>query len=485
MGRGRFERPVMKFLPALLLAPLALSAADPLPDPAKVIEALKKAVSFCTEKLAVHGGYASSWKKDLSAGMTEHSESKTVISIQPPGTTTLGLAFVKAFQATGDTQFLEAARAAGRALVECQLASGGWSSDFDFAPEKAKKYWLHQQVLAGDKEQGKRNNMSTLDDNKTQSALLFLVELAHLPECRGDAVLQEAVKFAFDSLLAAQYPNGAWPQQFSGPADPATPVKKAAYPASWPREFPKVNYTSFYTLNDVNLQRAAHLMLRAHELSGDERFLNSARKVGDFLILAQMPEPQPGWAQQYNHDMEPVWARKFEPPAIAGRESVDAMLTLIRIARLTREARYVATIPQARAWLQRSLLPDGTLSRYYELQTNKPLYMTDDYQLTHDAERLARHYGWHDESPLPRIDAQMSALRSPPQPDTAPRVTDDEVRALITSLDADGRWMSTYDGQMIVGQPKFKPGQAYLSSAVFAENLVRLGDYLRQAKAAP
>lgn len=385
----------MKLLPALLLAPLALSAADPLPDPAKVTEALKKAVSFCTEKLAVHGGYASSWKKDLSAGMTEHSESKTVISIQPPGTTTLGLAFVKAFQATGDTQFLEAARAAGRALVECQLASGGWSSDFDFAPEKAKKYWLHQQVLAGDKEQGKRNNMSTLDDNKTQSALLFLVELAHLPECRGDSVLQEAVKFAFDSLLAAQYPNGAWPQQFSGPADPATPVKKAAYPASWPREFPKVNYTSFYTLNDGNLQRAAHLMLRAHELSGDERFLNSARKVGDFLILAQMPEPQPGWAQQYNHDMEPVWARKFEPPCVTGGESIGAMETLHELYVVTGEEKYLKPLPAAFAWYEKAVLPDGQYARFYELQTNRPLYFVKDtYELTYDDSNLPTHYGF-------------------------------------------------------------------------------------------
>ena len=30
----------------------------------------------------------------------------------------------------------------------------------------------------------------------------------------------------------------------------------------------------------------------------------------------QMPDPQPGWAQQYDYDMRPMWARKFEPAAI-------------------------------------------------------------------------------------------------------------------------------------------------------------------------
>jgi len=385
----------MKILPAFLFAPFALLAADPLPDPAVVTAAMKKATAFYTSKLAVHGGYASAWKKDLSAGMTEHSESKTVISIQPPGTTTVGMAYVRAFQATGDGQFLEAAKATGKALIECQLASGGWESDFDFAEEHAKKHWLHQQALAGDKEQGKRKNTSTLDDNKTQSALLFLLELAYLPECKDDAVLQESVKFGLESLLAAQYPNGAWPQQFDGPADPATPVKKAAYPKEWSRTFPKAKYTDFYTLNDGNLQRAAQVMLRAHELTKDERFLNSAKKLGDFLILAQMPEPQTAWAQQYNHDMEPVWARKFEPPCVTGGESLGAMETLHDLYVVTGEEKYLKPLAAGFAWYERSALPDGQYARFYELQTNKPLYFVKDtYELTYDDSNLPTHYGF-------------------------------------------------------------------------------------------
>ena len=440
----------------LLLLPLTLAAADPAPDPAEVTAAMKKAAAFYSSKLAVHGGYASAWKTDLSAGRTEHSESKTLISIQPPGTTTVGLALVKAYAATGDAQFLEAAKAAGRALVECQLASGGWDDDFDFAEEHAKKYWLHPQVLAGDREQGKRRNTSTLDDNKTQSALLFLLELAHLPECKGDAVLQEAVKFGLDSLLAAQFPNGAWPQQFSGPADPATPVKPAAYPKEWPRKWPNVKYISFYTLNDGNLQRAVQVMLRAHELTGDARYLESAKKVGGFLILAQMPEPQRGWAQQYNHDMEPVWARKFEPPCVTGGESIGAMETLHELYVVTGDDKFLKPLPDAFAWYARSALPDGQYARFYELQTNKPLYFVkDSYELTYDDSNLPTHYGFKMDH-IARDVAKLKELMKEPRekllekralPTTEKGWTSrakgalDKVRAAMKSCNADGVWV--------------------------------------------
>ncbi|HYF36631.1 MAG TPA: pectate lyase [Prosthecobacter sp.] len=380
---------------ALLATAATATAADPLPDPTAVLAAMKKATSFCTEKLAVHGGYASGWTQDLSAGISEHNKSKTLISIQPPGTTTLGLTFVKAYQATGDTQFLDAARGAGKALIECQLSSGGWYSDFDFTEKWLTKFHLHQQALAGDKDPGKRDHRSTLDDNKTQSALLLLLELVHLPECKDDTILREAFKFGMDALLAAQYPNGGWPQQFSGPADPATPVKKAAYPKAWPREFPKAKYDHFYTLNDGNIERIVSLLLRAHELSKDERYLNAAKKAGDFFILAQMPEPQPGWAQQYNFDMEPVWARKFEPPCVSGGESMDTMKALHDLWVYTGDDKFLKPIPAALAWYDRSALPDGTYARFYELQTNKPLFFTKDtYILTYDDSNLPTHYGF-------------------------------------------------------------------------------------------
>ena len=42
-----------------------------------------------------------------------------------------------------------------------------------------------------------------------------------------------------------------------------------------------------------------------------------AERAGDFILAAQMPEPQPAWAQQYDAAMHPAWARKFEPASEA------------------------------------------------------------------------------------------------------------------------------------------------------------------------
>jgi hypothetical protein len=55
---------------------------------------------------------------------------------------------------------------------------------------------------------------------------------------------------------------------------------------------------------------------------------------------------------------------------------------------------------------------------------------------------------------------------------------EDEVRKIIGDLDAEGRWISTYAGERLVGQPKFASGFRYLSSDVFIRNVERLSEYI-------
>src|SRR5690606_27390840 len=141
-------------------------------------------------------------------------------------------------------------------------------------------------------------------------------------------------------------------------------------------------------------------MLLAWDIYGDERYLQAAKRGGDFFLLAQLPEPQPGWAQQYDHDMHPAWARKFEPPAVTGGESQGVMQTLMLLYRRTGDDRYLKPIPRAIAYYRSSLLPDGRLARFYELKTNRPLYFTKDYQLTYDDGDMPTHYGFKSTSRL-------------------------------------------------------------------------------------
>ncbi len=443
--------------PFIALLLVSSSFAADMPDPVAVTAAMKKAVSYAHTHLAREGGYASSYDKDGKTGETEHSESPTVISIQPPGTTTMGLSMLRAYRATGDESMLKAARDAAGALIKSQLASGGWDSDFDFDPEKMKKYHLRSQFDAGDKETGKRRNSTTLDDNKTQSALHFLLEISHEPAFKEDAALQSTKKTAFDALLAAQETCGAWPQQFSGPADASAPVMKASYPETWSRTFPAVKYTSFYTLNDGNLSEIAKVLMRAYELEKDERYLTALKKLGDFFILAQMPEPQPTWAMQYDHDMHPAWARKFEPPSVTAYESIGAMETLHSLWVLTGDEKYLAPIKPALAWFERSKLPDGTHARFYELKTNKPLFLVKDtYELTYDDSNMPTHYSFKDDQQDNLDDFKTKLAQSREEliqklagPQNAKDWTKrakgaaDKARKAAESLDAEGRWLKS------------------------------------------
>lgn len=429
-------------------------AAD-LPDPAVITAAMKKAVTYAHTHLAREGGYASSYDKEGKIGEVEHAKSPTIISIQPPGTTTMGLVMLRAYQATGDDLFLTAAKDAAKALLKCQLASGGWDSDFDFDPEKAKKYHLRSDLDAGDKEPGKRRNNTTLDDNKTESALLFLLEMVHEPACKDDAELKRCTKFAFDALLAAQAPIGAWPQQFSGPADPTAPVLKASYPETWSRTFPAIKYTGFYTLNDDNLQQIARVLFRAYDLEKDERYLTALKKLGEFFLLAQMPEPQPVWAQQYDRDMHPVWARKFEPPSVTGYESLGAMEVLHQLWVLTGDDKYLRPLQPALSWYERSKLADGTHARFYELQTNKPLFFVKDtYELTYDSSNIPTHYSFTDlmQDNIDDFKKKLAKSREELQLNFAGPQTPKEwasrakgaaskAKKAAESLDSEGRWI--------------------------------------------
>ena len=62
------------------------------------------------------------------------------IWVQPPGTPAVGLAFVAAYDATGEQQYLDWAKEAAHALVTGQLQSGGWYYSIHFDPAERAKW---------------------------------------------------------------------------------------------------------------------------------------------------------------------------------------------------------------------------------------------------------------------------------------------------------------------------------------------------------
>jgi PelA/Pel-15E family pectate lyase len=385
----------------------------------------------------------------------------------------VGEAFLRAYERTGERELLQFAEEAGRVLVRGQLQSGGWDYRIELDPvDHAKAAYRDQPASSG------RFNRSTLDDDTTQSALSFLIRLDRALVMEG-AAIHDAAAYGLDRLVSAQYANGAWPQRFEGPADPTVfRSGTAVVPSDWPREFPKADYRSYATLNDNVLPRTVETLFLAADVYGEPRFAQSACRAGDFLIAAQLPEPQPGWAQQYDSKMQPAWARKFEPPAATGGETQGAIRVLLMLFERTGEARFLEPIPRALDWLARSALPDGRVARFYELGTNRPLFFSTDYQLTYDDSDLPTHYGFKVDSSVDRLRRDLERARTRASVETQaarrpPRLTDrirrDAQRA-YESLDEEGRWLSGSDGD--------SPARRRFESREFIRNLDALSVFV-------
>lgn len=423
------------------------SAADKV-DRESAIAALEKAITFYRENVSVEGGSVYAVSTDLAKREGEEKVGPREAWIQPPATPSVGMMYLRGWQLTCEAVFKNALLETCSALVRGQLESGGWGPSVEFDPLLRPMYAYrvdHRTTI------GKRFNRTTFDDNKSQSALLCLMLADRELDFKNAAIHQAAI-YALESFTNVQYPNGAWPQRYSEVANPSEhSVRKARFPKSWNREYQRINYNKFYTLNDNTICDLIDLMLTAYAVYDDERWLESAKRGGAFLLLAQLPEPQPGWAQQYNLNMEPEWARKFEPPAITGGESQKVIATLLTLFEETNDPKYLAPIQRAIQYYQSLTLDDGRLARFYEIGTNKPLYFTTDYKLVYSDDDLPTHYGFKVSNKFDRLKLRYEKVKgktkaNPREVETArSRNMSDSVtkRAAeaIKALDKRGAWV--------------------------------------------
>jgi len=465
----------------LLLVSSAASA-----EPASSEEAaaaLKKAVTFFREKVSVEGTYVWRYSVDLTQCEGEAKATRTTAWVQSPGTPAVGEALLAAYERTKEPYLLGAAVAAAHGLVKGQLASGGWDYRIEFDAADRQRYAYRVDGAPPER----ARNVTTLDDDNTQSALRFLMHIDRTHD-ENDAQIHEAALFALEGLLKAQYPNGAWPQRFSAPPRPEDfPVLKANYPDDWPRTWPNVNYASYYTLNDNALATTISTLFEAAEIYRDQRLADAARRGGDFLILAQMPDPQPAWAQQYNAQMQPAWARKFEPPSVTGGESQGAIRILMDVYRQTGDKKYLEPIPRALDYLEKSALASGRLARFYELKTNRPLYFTKQYELVYTDDDLPTHYAFITSNGLDRIRADYEKLlatdpaklipsRKPAKYELSDSLAQ-SARQAIDALDSRGAWVE--NGRLRDADPDGK-----VNRIITTQTFIRSIDTLSRFQAA-
>ena len=452
----------------------------------KASATLQKVVKFYRENVGVSGGYVYRVSHDLSQREGENRVGAREVWIEPPATPAVGMAYLNAYQLTGERIFLDAMLETADALIRGQLESGGWANNIEFDPLLRSRYAYrvdHRTHLE------KRFNRTTFDDNKSQSCALFLI-LVDKELSFQNAAIHEAALFALESFVKAQYPNGAWPQQFNEPPDADdSPSQEASLPKTWNRQYEKISYSRFYTLNDGTISDLIELMLVAHEVYNDPQWLDSAKRGGDFLLLAQLPEPQPGWAQQYNSKMQPAWARKFEPPAITGGESQGVLNTLMTVYEQTGEKKYLEPIPRALEYYNSLLLPNGQLARFYEMETDRPLYFTRDYKLVYTDDDLPTHYGFKVGSKLDRLQQRYDRLNksdwSKPALVERPKISkrsnsiDQRAFEAISSLDKRGAWVE--EGLLRNFDADDQSGKV-IDTRTYVRNLAAIAEFLASSK---
>lgn len=364
---GRVTATVTLWIACLFLA-LDTAAVTDADLAGQARQGLVRATQYLTS-LSTHGGYLWEYTLDLKQRWGEGVATDTQVWVQPPGTPAVGLALLRAWQVTGDEGIRRAAEAAGDALIWGQLECGGWDYKIDFSPQGEKQwYYRHLKGTEGI-DTDKLRNRGVFDDNTTQSATSLLIALS---QATGEARFREAADYALAFLLRAQYDQGGWPQ---------------CYPLAG-------GYSAYYTFNDAATNDILAVLVEAWRAFGRREYLDAALRGGDFILLTQGPAPQAAWAQQYNLDLQPAWARKFEPPSWCSAVTARNIRTLVDLYLESGEEKYLTPIPAAIAWLEASRLADGDWARFYELGSNRPLYFTKDYRLTYNGDDCPTHYSF-------------------------------------------------------------------------------------------
>ncbi len=453
---------------------------------------MESATGFMMNKVSNRGGFVYHYAEDLSKQWGEIPARKSQIWVQPPGTPTVGEVLLEAYQATQDSSYLKYAEKVAEALIWGQHPLGGWHYFIDFDPAGIPKFY--QEVASrclGWEEFYYYYGNATFDDDVTASATRFLL---HLYTTSMDPRYRPALLKALDFVLVSQYPNGGWPQRY--------PLRYDFAHDGHP------DYTSFYTYNDGVISNNILLLQEAYEKLGNEEYRNAAYRGMDFYLISQLPKPQAGWAQQYDMELKPAWARSYEPAALCSSQTVENIQDLEAFYLITGDRRYLQPIPEAIQWLERSTVQTdpsrkGTHATFYEVGTNRPLYVHHEsrdrklvrYWVDYEPVELPEYGMWFkvDIESIKKSYEQVKSLTpekamteyqdkkrmARPTPQTSPG----EVAKLVSSLDRRGAWIteiSFLDTDNYADNPPLK--FRGIDTETYISNMYTLINYLKSLK---
>ncbi len=411
------------------------------PETAEILDSIDRGIRFFRSlqrgrKWDTPGGYVWAYSPDLTrrAERMEVTDGN-VATCNQMGSTCVGNTYLIAFKATRNIEYLKAAEEVGFALIRNQLNSGGWAGVlFADAARMAEgdRYeecrQAHRDKEAAGASCARRRYderlaglppgiflRAMLKEKTTQDAIIFLIDLG---EATGKGKFQAAARRGLGFLLAAQHSLGGWPARY--PLDESE---------NRGQDELIVNKLSF---NDGATNAAVETLLKGYRAYGDQAFLDSAIRGADFMLQTQISgqaefESPTGWAQQYDYRLKPSWGRgsllhypeefkdiyktaddkdgtmteAVEPPCLIACSSADVALTLMRLYLETRDEKYLDCAARAMDWLGRSIIAAGTftgfdhsagyVAEYYELRSNRPLFIGRPRGQHHSLETSVRY----------------------------------------------------------------------------------------------
>jgi PelA/Pel-15E family pectate lyase len=292
-------------------------------------------------------------------------------------------------------------------VVLHQRESGGWPKNINKAA-----------VLTGDQKKRlaseKALNDSTIDNGATYTDLRYLARVysaTHLSRFRGPALA------GIDYLLAAQYPNGGWPQFYPDLS----------------------GYYKHITFNDGAMIGALAVLNDAAVGSSEFAFVDLRRRkearravqrgVQCILATQVVVDGKPTvWCAQYDETtLAPASARTYEVVSLCSAESAGIVRFLMNVE--PQSARVIDAIESAVSWFRRSRIDGirwitrrdpalergmdrivvedpaaGPLwARFYEIGSNRPIFAGRDGIIRFnvaeiEAERRI-NYQWYVDAP--------------------------------------------------------------------------------------
>lgn len=298
-----------------------------------------------------------------------------------------------------------------------QKDNGGWPKNYDM-----------QAILTPGQQdtliQAKPILNTTFDNRTTYSQINYLFKAYAFS---GDKRYYDAAIKGLDYILAAQYANGGWPQYY--------PLEKG--------------YSRHITFNDDAMGGVMWLLKNIVEKKPEFAGIDAAYRLRlqtayekglDCILKTQINDAgrPTAWCQQYEETtLQPAWARKFEPPSICNGESVDIVLLLMSIK--DPSPAVINAVQDAVAWFNESkisgirvktipapemvtpftvsthdrvVVNDSTAppiwTRYYELQTHRPLFCNRDSKVVYTLAEVDRErrdgYSWYTYEPQKVLD---------------------------------------------------------------------------------